>query len=137
MVCVYCGGQTNVTNSRLQKHQNSVWRRRRCKHCGAIFSSLERTNYDSLLVVRYGTSHIVPFQRDILFLSIYDACRHRTTSVADAAALSNTVIAKLIPLQTTKGMVDRTVIAAVTSETLRRFDAAAYTHYLAFHPLRR
>lgn len=135
MVCIYCGWQTRVINSRLQKRRNAIWRRRRCEHCGAVFSSLEHAALESNLAASDGQSHIVPFQRDALFLSLYEACRHRQSAVSDAAALTDTVLAKLIPSQVVRGSIDRKVIALTASAVLKQFDAAAYTHYLAFHPL--
>ena len=138
MVCVYCGGLTKVINSRPQRRQNSVWRRRQCQRCHAIVSSTERVVYADVFAVRDATSHIVPFQRDILFLDIYDACRHRQAPSSNAAALTDTVLSKLLASRRfTGGIIDRNAIVEVTSVTLKLFDAAAYTHYLAFHPLQR
>lgn len=135
MVCIYCRSKTEVTNSRLQKKTNAIWRRRRCTVCQAIFTSTEHIAYESSLAIGYGTSHIAPFQRDILFLSIYDACRHRKHATSDAAALTETVIGKLLQLGTKDGVVPRNVLVSTAEETLKRFDTAASVHYLAYHPL--
>lgn len=137
MVCVYCSNDTRVTNSRLQKRQNQIWRRRQCLSCGAVFSTTEAVTYGNALAVQNGTSHITPFSRDLLFLSIYESCRHRTQAAADAAALTDTVIAKLHRLQESPGSLDRDTIVLAASETLKAFDAVACVHYLAFHPLAR
>ncbi len=71
----------------------------------------------------------------MLFLSIYDACRHRKTAISDATALADTVLGKLLPAYVSRGVIQRTDIVGVTSEVLKRFDAVAQVHYLAFHPL--
>ena len=134
MVCIYCGNKTTVANSRLQKRRNSVWRRRQCSHCGAVFTSIEQTSYDQSFGFKYTTSHIIPFQRDVLFLSLYEACRHRADPVSDAAALTDTVIRKLSPSFVTEGVVERAVLRNIAAETLLNFDVAAATHYQAYHP---
>ena len=135
MVCIYCGNKTEVTNSRLQRKANTVWRRRRCLVCHAIFTSTERVSYDSSFAIEYGTSHITPFERDVLYLSIYDACKHRKTGAADASALTETVLGKLLHLSAKDGVIPRNALVSVVSETLQHFDMAASVHYLAYHPL--
>ena len=135
MVCIYCGNDTRVTNSRLQRRSNTVWRRRLCAKCGAVFTSLERVAYDQSLGVVDGTSHIMPFTRDILYLSIYESCRHRETAIVDATALTDTILGKLVPDKVTDGLLRRTDLVRVATDTLRRFDRAALVHYQAFHPL--
>lgn len=137
MVCTYCGHDTKVTNSRSQKKSNGTWRRRRCLSCGAVFSSLERIDYETSLAIRDRTSHIIPFNRDQLFVSIYDACRHRATAVQDAGALTDTVVRKLIATSIADGVIDRESVVAHTHTTLRAFDMAAGVQYIAFHPLRK
>lgn len=84
---------------------------------------------------RNRTSHIIPFQREAILISLYEACGHRPTATSDAAALTDTVLAKLIPAQASGGSIDRSSVITITSEVLKRFDAAAYMHYSAYHPL--
>src|SRR5258708_4601040 len=125
MVCLYCGGKTEIYNSRSQRASNSTWRRRRCLACGATFSSIESLAYGSSLALQNGTSHIVPFKRDVLFLSLYEACRHRKHPIADATALAGTVVGKLLKKQT-KGLLTREEIIKTASTALKQFDHAAY-----------
>lgn len=134
MVCIYCGGKTAVTNSRHQKRLDRVWRRRRCAQCGAVFSTVERVIYGESFVIRNRMSHIVPFDRDTLFLSVYDACRHRTDATGDAAALTDTVITKILTCRIPNEAIQRALLVRTTTDVLQAFDAAAATHYLAFHP---
>lgn len=132
MVCIYCGGNTEVINSRLQKKANRVWRRRRCRACGAVFTSQEQIVYDGAFVVQEDTSHIVPFSRDLLYLSLYDACRHRRQAVTDAGALTDTTLSRLIPTAKS-GVIERQNIVATCQAVLKNFDKAAAMHYEAFH----
>lgn len=135
MVCIYCGSETQVTNSRLQKRVNQVWRRRQCSKCGSNFTTHEVADLGSTVVVRYSAKKLVPLSRDKLFLSIFESCKHRPKAVDDATALSQTVISQLLP-HAQKGTVERDVIVAVTTAVLERFDKAAATMYAAYHPTR-
>lgn len=71
---------------------------------------------------------------EILLVSIYQSLRHRPSAPADAAALTQTVLGRLLP-QITEGSLERQQIIATTSLVLKRFDRAAATSYLAYHPL--
>lgn len=135
MVCIYCGSKTETTNSRLQKRRNSVWRRHRCQVCGAVFTSIEQVAYDLSLAFEDRKSHITAFQREALFLSLYEACRHRPQAITEASDLTDTVVRKLLNGYAYDGVVKRTDLLAVTSETLGAFDSAAQVHYTAYHHL--
>lgn len=81
------------------------------------------------------TSHITAFDRDTLYLSIYESCRHRQCAITDATALTNTIIAKLYRAQDEPGVIYRDTIVTIVSVTLEAFDPIACVHYLAFHKL--
>jgi transcriptional regulator NrdR family protein len=70
--------------------------------------------------------------RDKLFISLYDSCRHRVAALSDATHLSNTIIGKL-GSESQDGLIASASIARMTYEALSRFDAAAASHYQAFH----
>lgn len=132
MVCTYCSANTQVTNSRLQKRTNSVWRRRKCTGCGAIFSTTEYVDHEKSWVVQYTDKQLSPFLRDKLFVSIFQSCQHRPTALPDAIGLADTVIAAANK-QVNQGTLPAKAIAIAAHETLKRFDQAAATHYQAFH----
>lgn len=131
MVCIYCEGNTEVVNSRPQRKNNQVWRRRHCKTCGAIFSTEESIQHELAWQVRHG-SRSQPFSRDKLFLSLYKSCEHRKTALGDAKGLTETVMRKLSPL-ITDGSVSSRDIVQVAQVALNRFDKAASIRYQAFH----
>ena len=133
MVCIYCGKQTRVTNSRPQRRQASIWRRRLCAGCGAIFTTLERVDYSTSFGFKNDTSHIIPFDRDTLFVSLLEACKHRPNAIQDATALTDTVIAKLLAHSQARGLIARNELVATAAAALRRFDHTACTYYLAYH----
>ena len=131
MVCVYCGGQTAVINSRRQLKNNRVWRRRRCAGCGAVFSTEEAAQLGLAWQVRDG-KRLRPFSRDKLFLSLHKSCEHRKTALSDAEGLTDTVIRKL-PALIKDSAVDSQAIARVAQVALNRFDKAASVYYESHH----
>lgn len=133
MVCIYCGAQTRVSNSRPQRRLNQIWRRRHCEQCGAIVTTHEAMDYSQGLVVRSKGGSLTPFRRDKLFLSIYQSCRHRHDPAADAGALTDTIMAA-VTLQSEEGVLSAELIGNTTEVTLHRFDEAAAVQYHAFHP---
>lgn len=136
MVCIYCGGTTQVTNSRPQKRLNHTWRRRECVVCHAIFTTEEAADYSSSMVVRHSDASakaaVQPFSRDKLFLSLHQALGHRKTAVEDAGALCATITAKLLH-GTREAVVSPADIVEATLQTLRHFDMAAAVQYQAYH----
>lgn len=136
MICIYCKGDTRVVNSRLQKRLNQVWRRRQCLNCNAVFSSRERIDFATSLLVRHNGHGGVrgQFTRDTLFISIYQCLNHRKDAISEATALTATVISKLLP-KIKHASIERDTLVKTTAEVLKRYDKAAYTLYLAYHPL--
>lgn len=134
MVCIYCGSTTQVTNSRLQKRVNQVWRRRQCSECHNTFTTHEIVEFGTSVAVRRSPRGLAPFSRDELFISIYESCKHRPAALSNAGALTQTVIG-LLRERIVDGILDRDVIAAVTTAALERFDPTVGTMYKAYHPL--
>jgi transcriptional regulator NrdR family protein len=133
MVCIYCNAETQVVNSRPQKRLNQVWRRRKCLHCHALFSTQEKVSYQDSWRVKTTAGALTPFLKNKLFLSLHKSCGHRKQSIEDATALTDTVIS-LLRTQTSQGLLETTDIAFTAYEVLNNFDKAAAVHYQAFHP---
>ena len=133
MVCVYCSGDTRVANSRLQKRHGTVWRRRACTQCAAIITTVEAPDIATVFVVRHANGQTEPFSRDTLFLSLHAALGHRPSAVADATALTATIIGHLLR-QHRSPAIPPAIIARYTHTALRHFDAAAAVSYTAYHP---
>jgi transcriptional regulator NrdR family protein len=77
---------------------------------------------------------LVPFSRDQLFISLYRSCGHRKTAIQDAAALSNTITARLLKQPTTsQGVFSKADIRKAALLSLQHFDLAAATYYQAYY----
>lgn len=132
MVCIYCKNDTSVVNSRRQKQANHIWRRRLCRVCENVFTTIERPELASSVMVRsQGT--LRPFLRDQLFVDLYACCRHRKTPLSDASALTDLIISALLKTAH-HGALERDKIIEITEEVLHRFDRVAATIYSAYHP---
>jgi transcriptional repressor NrdR len=132
MVCIYCGNETQVANSRPQKQLNQVWRRRKCLQCQAIFSTHEVAAYDTSWRVKTINDGLVPFKRNKLLVSLYKSLAHRPTALEDATALTDTIIGLLLK-SAQNGLIEAQTITNNAAEVLHRFDTAAAVHYRAFH----
>ena len=134
MVCIYCGGNTRVTNSRPQRRLHQTWRRRACLACGAVFTTNEAVDLATSLVVRHKDNMIAPFSRDQLFVSILRSVGHREDPVKDAGGLAATITAKLLH-STQTAAIKPSDIAKVAIQTLKHFDNAAAVQYAAYHKI--
>jgi transcriptional regulator NrdR family protein len=95
--CLYCNSDTSVINSRLQKRANQVWRRRQCKACKAVFTTLEAVELPlALFVDSRGRSE--PFLPDKLYTEILLALQDHKDAYIAAREVSNTVIMQLLKL---------------------------------------
>lgn len=132
MVCVYCGNETQVTNSRTQKRSNQVWRRRQCKACKAIFTTLEAVDLPTTLIVDYG-GRSEPFLPDKLYTEVLLALQDRKDAYVATREVTNTVIKELLGLPD-KPLFRPEQISRVAGGVLRRLDRRAYLRYAAEHP---
>lgn len=132
MVCPYCGQKTHVTNSRHQKRNNQVWRRRQCANCLVVFTSLETLDLGgSLMVEKNGA--LRPFVNDFLFVEVLMSLSDRKSPYIDARELTNTIIQELLK-QPNLPVISTKAIGVTTAGVLRRFDKRAWHRYTAEHP---
>lgn len=132
MICVYCGNETRVTNSRLQKRSNQVWRRRQCQACKAVFTTHEAIDLTQALLVNIQGS-TKPFLPDLLFTDVMLALKDRKDVYVAAREIVATVVQKLLK-SPQKPLFEPSFISITTAEVLKRFDKRAYLRYVAEHP---
>lgn len=132
MVCIYCSKDTRVINSRHQKRNNHTWRRRRCKGCGAIFTTIEAVDYTSTLSVNVNNVY-TPFLMDLLYTEVLLALQDRKTAYMDSREVTNTIIKSLLKMPQSP-LFSPKDISKVTAATLQRFDKRAWHRYAAEHP---
>jgi|SRR3989338_10184564 len=131
MVCVYCGSETGVVNSRRQKRNNQVWRRRRCETCGAVFTSHEALDLSSALMVNSGGS-TKPFLTDMLFTEVLLALQDHKDCYIAAREVTSTVIGQLLK-PPAEPVIEAKQISQTAAKVLKRLDRRAHLRYLAEH----
>lgn len=131
MVCIYCKSETNVINSRHKSRLNTVWRRRSCQKCRAIFSTSETAILEKAISITKNNGKLEPFYREKILISIYRSLDHLQQAPLKANALTDTVVAKL---QTNKPgpSLSTKDIALVVASVLKRFDAAGAIKYQSY-----
>lgn len=130
MVCPYCKKESSVVNSRAQKRANSVWRRRKCDSCGAIWTSVERSELHTIWRVSKD-GHLLVFRTETLLISLYEALKHRKTADIDAKYVCDTVIQKLSAKHV--AILPTALIVKTSYDILRRYDKVAAALYNATH----
>jgi transcriptional repressor NrdR len=132
MVCVYCGNDTGVINSRWQKRSNQVWRRRQCLTCQSVFTTHEQIELESVLSVeRNGQTQA--FMPDLLLNELMMALKDRKDVYTASREVLSTIVRRLLSLPQ-KPLFKPADISKTTAEVLKRFDKQAYLRYVADHP---
>lgn len=132
MVCIYCGGFTQVKNSRPQKRNNQIWRRRQCFKCNAIFTTHESIDLSSTLAVETDGAPR-PFLADKLFTEVLLAMQDRKDCYIAAREVTSTVIQKLLDLPAAP-LFKPPQISSITAQTLKRLERRAWLRFVAEHP---
>lgn len=128
MICIHCDNtKTNVTNSRPHKKRPSVWRRRACTQCGAIFTTVETIDVSDQLTVVHTDGTKTAFSIPLLMLNLSSVLQHRADQADDAFWLSQTISEQLYagdfaPLETSD-------IIQTVYTVLDRYDTAAAMQY--------
>ena len=128
MFCIYCGADTRVTNSRRQKRNNQIWRRRKCTDCGAIFTSHEALDLSTGFLV--GSEKPQPFVEDKLYSDLLDALKDHNDSYTAAREATYTVIGQLLK-SSKKPQFSKEDISRAAAGVLERLDQRAYLRYRA------
>ena len=130
MRCPRCRSEdTDVIDSRLTEDGRSVRRRRECPKCDHRFTTFERQELSSLIVVkRDGTRE--PYSRAKLERGIWLACTKRPVSEEKIDAM----LAKLEEKwAANKGEVSSTTIGQDVMRALKRLDDVAYIRFASVH----
>jgi transcriptional repressor NrdR len=133
MICVKCTrASTNVANSRPHKKQASVWRRRRCVHCGYVFTTAETPLISELLEVIYANGDSAAFSTPRLTVSLAGFLAHRRETAADDAYwLSKTIGQTFLQRGNSGQAIPMHEFIKTVHSVLERFDALAGLQYAA------
>jgi len=125
-------------NSRETKEGRAIWRRRKCAHCGEVFSTYELPSLD-YLVVKKRSGKTTRYLSYKLFASIYDALASgKRADRGDAAMSAHAVLEKIEGeiLRSKKRNITTAEIINHATDELEAVNLGACYRYAAFSPHR-
>ena len=131
MKCPYCGfGESKVIDSRPTEDGNAIRRRRECSKCVKRFTTYEKIETLSLVVVKKDTSR-QPYDRNKLLGGIMRACEKRPISITQMEALADDIEAELD--KTMMREVESSDIGERVMKKLKLLDEVAYVRFAAVY----
>ncbi len=131
MKCPYCGSpQTKVADKRDSEDLTVTRRRRRCTACGARFTTYERAEIVSLVVVKKDGRR-EEFNRAKLRAGLTKACAKRPVSAETIERLVNEIEAELRRRETPE--VDHEIVGELVMAKLAALDHVAYIRFASVY----
>jgi len=129
MYCIKCWNtDTRVVDSRSTEEWDSIRRRRACENCGYRFTTFEKIELISLVVVKTGNKK-QKYNRDKLEDSLLKATNKRNLSVKKI----NDLIRALESKWNTKSEISTKEIWTDVLQELSRLDEVSYVRYASVH----
>ncbi|MCU0492270.1 MAG: transcriptional regulator NrdR, partial [Chloroflexaceae bacterium] len=131
MRCPYCSNQeTDVLDSRKLNDGDTIRRRRKCRVCERRFTTYERVESVSLMVVKKNGER-EPYDREKLARGIRTACYRRPVSMQQLDQLVNDIEAALMARDEQE--VDSKTIGDLVMYRLREIDDVAYIRFASVY----
>lgn len=131
MKCPFCAcNDDKVIDSRLAEDGTSIRRRRECIQCHRRYTTYEKVEGISLVVVKKDGS-VQPFERSKVEKSILRACEKRTCTAADLERLTNEIESGLYNLG--KKEIPSEQIGEMIMQKLLAFDEVAYIRFASVY----
>jgi len=129
MICPYCGyPDSKVIDSR--DAENGVRRRRQCLSCNARFTTYERVQPVSFLVIKKDKRR-EEFSRDKLLAGIRKACEKRPLPTGTVEKIVEDIENGLY--QTGKAEIPSTTVGEMVMEKLKNLDYIAYIRFASVY----
>jgi transcriptional repressor NrdR len=131
MRCPICHlAETDVIDTRKLYDGDVIRRRRRCRACGRRFTTYERIESVSLMVVKKdGTRE--PYDREKIARGVRTACYRRPVSAAAIEQLVNDV--ETMIMSTEEQEISSQVIGDAVMQHLRNLDEVAYIRFASVY----
>ena len=131
MKCPFCScNDDKVIDSRLAEDGTSIRRRRECISCHRRYTTYEKVEGISLVVVKKNGS-MQPYERSKVEKSILRACEKRTCTMADLEKLTNEIESGLYNLG--KKEIPSEQIGELIMQKLLAFDEVAYIRFASVY----
>ena len=131
MKCPYCGHMGDkVVDSRESKEGDVIRRRRECLECGRRFTSKERVEEPTYMVIKKDGRR-EQFQRQKLVAGMLRSCEKRPVTVSSLEAIADQV-ERLLQDRPEKEIATDDIGAFVMTE-LKRLDKVAYVRFASVY----
>lgn len=131
MKCPFCAcNDDKVIDSRLAEDGTSIRRRRECINCHRRYTTYEKVEGISLVVLKKDGS-VQPFDRSKVEKSILRACEKRTCTTEDLEKLTNEIESGLYNMG--KKEIPSEEIGELIMQKLLAFDEVAYIRFASVY----
>lgn len=131
MKCPYCGFvESRVIDSRPTSESNSIRRRRECIKCQKRFTTYEKLESISLVVIKKDMSR-QPYDGDKVIKGIITACEKRPVSLAQMEKIADDIESELYQSMTRE--VESKAIGEKVMARLKNFDEVAYVRFASVY----
>ncbi len=131
MRCPFCGHlESKVVDSRSSKEGDSIRRRRECLKCGRRYTTYERIEEVTQMVIKKDGRR-EPFDRWKIKSGIIKACEKRPVSLEQVESLIDGVERTLF--NSTEHEVSTEVIGQAVMERLKQLDEVAYVRFASVY----
>lgn len=131
MNCPYCGfAESKVIDSRPADDGISIRRRRECTECQRRFTTYEKLETISLIVVKHDNSRQA-YDREKVIRGIIRACEKRPVTYAQIEKVVDEIESDLYQLMVKE--VTSTDIGEVVMKHLKGMDEVAYVRFASVH----
>lgn len=131
MKCPYCGFvESKVIDSRPTDDSNSIRRRRECLKCQKRFTTYEKLESISLMVIKKDQSR-QQYDREKVLKGIITACEKRPISLAQMEQIADDIESELYQNMTRE--VESGVIGEKVMDRLKNLDEVAYVRFASVY----
>ncbi len=129
MRCIFCNGETKVTDKR--DSHTETRRRRECLKCRKRFTTYERVEDPNFIIIKKDKTR-EPFSREKLRLGILKACEKRPVETEQIDKLINEIERKL--RNKIKGKeVESKILGEEVMKELKKLDKVAYIRFASVY----
>ena len=131
MKCPYCGfAESKVIDSRPTEESSAIRRRRECLKCGKRFTTYEKLESLSLIVIKKDQSR-QQYNREKVLKGIITACEKRPISLAQMEKIADDIESELY--QSIEREIDTTTIGEKVMDRLKNLDEVAYVRFASVY----
>lgn len=131
MKCPYCGeDNTRVIDSRPAEDNSIIRRRRQCDSCSKRFTTYEKVEAISLVVIKKDMNR-EPYDRTKIEAGIFRSCHKRPISVDQINAVVDEIETAIFNIEEKE--IPSAKIGEIVMDKLKNLDAVAYVRFASVY----